>query len=205
MPRLVTRSEIVTTAIAFIDGEKKRINADKAPLVATTWEMLENWLNHYLVIEGEYIHLKSIFKASQKQLSNRRDECMELYNLAEADLRCKLKDKTKEAFRDISTDWGLVFKSVGFDPEVYSHVDVIVECDDIPVASVLMEDLDDNQTCTTDEYGEISTNKFKIGLHRFKFSCKGYSTVELPEYKTLPNIDNKIIVAIEMVFIPKDS
>ena len=204
LPRLVTSTEIVNFTKKCIDGEQARIDDNKPALVATTKLMLEHWYNLYLQKLAEYIPLKAAYQVAEKQMAARREEGLKLYDDIEADLKSKLRSEKKEAFRRISADWGLIFKGVGYDPDVYAHVTSLIKCDDSPVQNVTIEFVDLNLKFKTDHYGEISTFKVKGGLHNVKIYCEGYTSVDIPEFKVELNTNNIVKATLEMVIIESE-
>lgn len=202
LPRMKTRNEIVSVANRLIEGEKNRIAAGKPALVFTTFAMLQTQLNYFLTKENEYIPLKDATRTAERKMKARREEGFVIYDNVVSDLRSTLRDETKEGFRDIAADWGVIFRGVGYDSEVYSHVMSYVVCDEVPVNKASVMFVDQGLEFFTDHYGNISTNKVKAGLHHVIVSCPGYSTVDIPEFKVELNIDNIIKAELEMVLLP---
>lgn len=192
LPDMHSRNDLVKWAERLIDGEKSRIAAGKPALVATTWEMLETILNTFKQKEAEHNVLMIAFRNAEKQVANRRDEGSGYYNDLVDELKFKLKDLSDEMFRMTAEPWGLMFKSVGWDDNVYGEVIARISCDTLPVNNVLVSFDDLGLEFKTDIYGNFRTFQVKAGIHHITISCEGYETVVIEQFKVELHVENEI-------------
>lgn len=190
LPDLTTEAKLLYWAEQIINGEPLRIADGGTPITSPTWQQIKTLFDGLNTRIAELGELKEIAKEAQKDVTKTIKEGVKIYLSGRDDLEYYYREKEDSEKRSILENWGILYKTIGTDPNVVGTVIGFVSSEGIPLEDANVNFKEHNISFNTKEDGNITSHEIPIGITDIELSKEGYDTKTISNFEVKPNYDN---------------
>lgn len=190
LPDMNSESKLLYWAEQIITGEPQRISDGGTPISSPTWEEVKTLYDALVVLISELSILKLAAKMAQKDVTDTIKSGIAIYLSGRDDLEYYFRKMSDSEKRSVLETWGIIYKTLGTDPNKVSTVVGFVSSEGIPLEDVQVKFIEHDLTFNTREDGSITSHEIPIGITDIELSKSGYDTKIITAFEVKPNYDN---------------
>lgn len=198
LPELNSEAKVNYWAEQIIKGEQQRVDNGGTPISTPTWQIVKFWYDKLELQTAQLGTLRIVAKNAQKAVTAELKTGVEVYINGRDELEYYYRKETDEARRDIMEIWGILFKTVGGDPNVVSTVVGFVTSDGIPLEDVDVFIKSTNLNLKTRADGSITSHEVLIGETDIELTKTGYNKLVIENFMVKPYTNNLFTVLMVM-------
>lgn len=190
LPDMGSESKLLYWAEQVITGEPQRITDGGTPISSPTWQEIKTLYDELVILISELSVLKLAAKMAQKDITDTIKTGIEYYLNGRDDLEYYFRKMTDSEKRSILETWGIIYKTLGTDPDKVSTVVGFISSEGIPLEDVKVKFIKHDISFNTREDGSITSHEIPIGITDIELSKPGYETKIITGFEVKPNYDN---------------
>lgn len=198
-PKLGTIASVLDWGKKIPTGEINRVTNGGTAIANPTGVEVNGYYQSAFTKHGLQTSSKIVYLAKQKVVSDLTIDGTKAYEEMRDDCKSFFRHLEPEAYRNITVNYGLVFKTRGEDSDLFGNFSGQTLCDDVPLSDVSVRIVEIDMILKSNELGRYASEQVPIGIYTVEYDKEGYGKVTRTNVKISPDIDNIENVSLEIV------